>query len=69
MKPEHVYPFPKRLVNFVLIPRMMRMEWGLEAFRTGSREVLVETNQGSANKIGETSPGSNRRDTNDARKF
>ena len=42
MKPEHVDPFPKRLVNFVLIPRMMRMEWGLEAFRTGSREVLVE---------------------------
>jgi len=42
MKPEHVDPFPKRLVNFVLIPRMMRMEWGLEAFRAGSREVLVE---------------------------
>ncbi len=42
MNPERVEPFPKRLVDFVLLPRMIRMEWGLEAFRTGSREMLVE---------------------------
>jgi alpha-galactosidase len=42
MKPERVDPFPKRLVDFVLTPRMLRMEWGLEAFKSGQREMLVE---------------------------
>jgi len=42
MKAEKVKPFPKRLVEFVLMPRMLHMEWGLEAFRSGSREMLVE---------------------------
>jgi alpha-galactosidase len=42
MKPEHVDPFPKRLVDFVLTPRMLHMEWGLEAFKSGQREMLVE---------------------------
>lgn len=42
MKPEKVEPFPKRLVDFVLTPRMIHMEWGLDAFRSGSKEMLVE---------------------------
>lgn len=42
MKPEKVESFPKRLLEFVLMPRMLHMEWGLEAFRSGSREMLVE---------------------------
>ncbi len=42
MQPEKVDPFPKRLVDFVLTPRMLHMEWGLEAFRSGQREMLVE---------------------------
>lgn len=42
MKPEKVNPFPKRLVDFVLTPRMIHMEWGLDAFRSGSKEMLVE---------------------------
>ncbi len=40
--PEKIPPFPNRLLNFVLIPRMLRMEWGLEAFLSGEREMLVE---------------------------
>ncbi|HYB04529.1 MAG TPA: alpha-glucosidase/alpha-galactosidase [Nitrososphaerales archaeon] len=40
--PEKVEPFPSRLLNFVMIPRMLRMEWALEAFESGDKEMLVE---------------------------
>lgn len=33
---------PKRIVNYVLRPRMMRMEWALEAFLEGGRDLLFE---------------------------
>ncbi|MBO3839965.1 MAG: alpha-glucosidase/alpha-galactosidase [Thermoproteota archaeon] len=33
---------PKRIVNYVLRPRMMRMEWALEAFLEGGRDILFE---------------------------
>ncbi|MEM2088109.1 MAG: alpha-glucosidase/alpha-galactosidase [Thermoproteota archaeon] len=33
---------PKRIVNYVLHPRMMRMEWALEAFLEGGRDNLFE---------------------------
>jgi alpha-galactosidase len=42
LHPEKVDPFPKRLLNFVLTPRIIRANWGLEAFVSGSREMLVE---------------------------
>jgi len=42
MYPEKVAHFPKSLVNFILYPRMLRMEWGLGAFLSGEREMLVE---------------------------
>jgi alpha-galactosidase/6-phospho-beta-glucosidase family protein len=42
MSPEKPPLFSSKLLNFVLIPRMLHMEWGLEAFRSGSREMLVE---------------------------
>jgi len=40
--PEHVDPFPSRLLNFMIIPRMLTMEWNLEAFLSGNKEMLVE---------------------------
>ncbi len=40
--PEHVEPFPSRLLNFVMRPRMLRMEWALEAYDSGDKEMLVE---------------------------
>jgi alpha-galactosidase len=42
LKPERPKPFPNRLLQFVLIPRMLRMEWALEAFVDRDRELLVE---------------------------
>jgi alpha-galactosidase len=42
ISPEKLDPFPKRLLNFVILPRMLRAEWGLEAFSSGSKEMLVE---------------------------
>jgi alpha-galactosidase len=42
LKPDRVKPFPNRLLQFVLIPRMLRMEWALEAFENRDRELLVE---------------------------
>jgi alpha-galactosidase len=33
---------PKRILNYVLYPRMMRMEWALEAFLEGGRDTLFE---------------------------
>lgn len=38
----HVGKLPRRLMTYVLIPRMLRMEWALEAFLTGDKEILVE---------------------------
>lgn len=40
--PEKIAPFPRRLVDFVLMPRISRANWGLDAFVSGSREMLVE---------------------------
>lgn len=42
MHPEHVEPFPAKLFNFMIAPRIVRMEWGLEAFLSADREMLVE---------------------------
>ncbi len=42
LHPEKVDSFPSRLLNFVLRPRVLRMEWALEAFESGDKEVLVE---------------------------
>jgi alpha-galactosidase len=33
---------PKRLMLHVIIPRMLRMEWALEAYKEGSRDLLAE---------------------------
>ncbi len=33
---------PRRIINYVLRPRMMRMEWALEAFLEGGRDTLFE---------------------------
>ena len=38
----HVGELPKRLMLHVVIPRMLRMEWALEAFLTGDRNVLTD---------------------------
>lgn len=40
--PEHVDPFPSRLLNFMIIPRLLTMEWNLEAFLSGEKELLLE---------------------------
>ena len=42
LTPEKNISFPQRLLNFVILPRMLHGEWGLEAFTSGSREMLVE---------------------------
>ncbi len=36
------YEIDSHIMNMYLIPRMMRMEWALEAFITGNREILEE---------------------------
>ena len=33
---------PKRVMNYSIYPRMMRMEWALEAFLEGGRDPLFE---------------------------
>lgn len=33
---------PKRIMNYVMYPRMIRMEWALEAFLEGGRDLLFE---------------------------
>ncbi|MCD6444160.1 alpha-glucosidase/alpha-galactosidase [Candidatus Bathyarchaeota archaeon] len=33
---------PKRVMNYVIYPRMLRMEWALEAFLEGGRDLLFE---------------------------
>ena len=42
LTPERPGPLPKRLMDFVITPRMLHAEWVLEAFTSGSREILVE---------------------------
>jgi len=33
---------PKRIMNYVMYPRMMRMEWALEAFIEGGKDLLFD---------------------------
>ena len=41
--PEEINPpIPKRIMNMYLAPRMLRMEWALEAFVTGDKMMLQE---------------------------
>ena len=41
--PEEVNPpIPKRIMNMYLVPRMLRMEWALEAFVSGDKMMLQE---------------------------
>ena len=42
LTPEHVEPFPTRVLNFMILPRLLRMEWGLDAYLSKDREMLVE---------------------------
>ena len=42
LKPDKVKPFPNKLLHFVLIPRLLRLEWALDAFVNKDRELLVE---------------------------
>jgi len=37
----HVGRLPERLMLHVIIPRMLRMEWSLEAFLTGDKRILL----------------------------
>jgi len=38
----NVGSLPKRIVKYVLHPRTMRMEWALEAFLEGGRDLLFD---------------------------
>jgi len=41
--PEEINPpIPKRIMNMYLAPRMLRMEWALEAFVSGDKMILQE---------------------------
>ncbi|MBU4562752.1 alpha-glucosidase/alpha-galactosidase, partial [bacterium] len=41
--PEEINPpIPKRIMNMYLAPRMLRMEWALEAFVSGDKKILQE---------------------------
>ncbi len=43
LRPEEIDPpLPKRILEMYLLPRMLRMEWSLEAFITGDRGILEE---------------------------
>lgn len=37
-----VHSLPKRVMKYVMYPRMMRMEWAFEAFMEGGRDLLFE---------------------------
>lgn len=39
---EPIEAIPERLMDMVLMPRMLRMEWAIEAFLSGDREVLLD---------------------------
>ncbi len=38
----HVCALPKPLMSHMMIPRMLRMEWALEAFLEGGKDLLLE---------------------------
>ena len=41
--PEEINPpIPKRIMDMYLVPRMLRMEWALEAFLSGDKSMLQE---------------------------
>jgi len=43
IRPEEINPpIPKRITNMYLAPRMLRMEWVLEAFVSGNKRILQE---------------------------
>ena len=42
IRPVDTWKLPKRLMNYVMIPRMLRMGWALEAFLEGDKELLIE---------------------------
>ncbi len=43
IKPDFTgYEFDSRIFNMYILPRMMRMEWAIEAFITGNRNILEE---------------------------
>jgi len=43
IRPEKIDPpLPKRILEMYLLPRMLRMEWALEAFLTGDKKILEE---------------------------
>lgn len=43
LHPEEITPpIPERIINMYLAPRMLRMEWALEAFISGDRRILQE---------------------------
>lgn len=42
MIPERPDPFPKKLIHYVLLPMILRMESGLDAFLSGERKLLLE---------------------------
>jgi len=38
----HVEGLPKHLMLHIMIPRLLRMEWALEAFLEGGKDLLLE---------------------------
>jgi alpha-galactosidase len=41
--PEEINPLiPKRIMSMYLAPRMLRMEWALDAFVSGDKRILQE---------------------------
>jgi alpha-galactosidase len=42
LNPERPDPFPKPLLDFVLMPKMLKMEWALDAYLSGDRNLLLE---------------------------
>jgi len=52
-------PLPRKVMNYVIIPRMMRMEWALEAFLEGGRDhlfnwLIVDPRTQSTRQVEET---------------
>jgi alpha-galactosidase/6-phospho-beta-glucosidase family protein len=40
--PEKMDPIPKRVLDNVLVPRLMRLEWVMDAYFSGSKNALLE---------------------------
>ena len=40
--PNALPALPKKVMNFSILPRIQRMEWALEAFTDGGKEMLLE---------------------------